>query len=177
MLRTMRNYTKVIMIIVILFFVASCFAGYGLYSRGNRGGGDGMRDYPVAEVNGRKVLRSELEKGAAQISEQYGNNVSSADIPQIRRAALDGIIIQGELQKEIKPDAIHVTENIAIVAAVGRKMAYQPGSSGKIFATLGENGINIRMITQGPEELNIIVGVDGADFEKAIRALYDSFVK
>ena len=62
MLRTMRNYTKVIMIIVILFFVASCFAGYGLYSRGNRGGGDGMRDYPVAEVNGRKVLRSELER-------------------------------------------------------------------------------------------------------------------
>ena len=101
MLRTMRNYTKVIMIIVILFFVASCFAGYGLYSRGNRGGGDGMRDYPVAEVNGRKVLRSELEKGAAQISEQYGSNVSSADIPQIRRAALDGIIIQASCRKEI----------------------------------------------------------------------------
>ena len=56
-------------------------------------------------------------------------------------------------------------------------MAFQPGSSGKIFGKLGENGINIRMITQGPEELNIIVGVDGADFEKAIRALYDSFVK
>ena len=62
-------------------------------------------------------------------------------------------------------------------AAVGRKMAYQPGSSGKIFATLGENGINIRMITQGPEELNIIVGVDDADFAPAIRVLYDSFVK
>ena len=56
-------------------------------------------------------------------------------------------------------------------------MAYQPGSSGKIFATLGENGINIRMITQGPEELNIIVGVDDADFAPAIRVLYDSFVK
>ena len=83
----------------------------------------------------------------------------------------------GELQKEVQPNKITVTEHIAIVAAVGRKMAYQPGSSGKIFATLGENGINIRMITQGPEELNIIVGVDDADFAPAIRVLYDSFVK
>ena len=83
----------------------------------------------------------------------------------------------GDLQKEIKPDAIHVTEDMAIVAAVGRKMAFKPGSSGKIFARLGENHINIRMITQGPEELNIIVGVDNKDFENAIRVLYDSFVR
>lgn len=85
--------------------------------------------------------------------------------------------MMGDLQKTVKPDSIHVTDNIAIVAAVGRKMAYKPGISGKIFATLGENGINIRMITQGPEELNIIVGVDNKDFASAIRVLYDSFVK
>ena len=83
----------------------------------------------------------------------------------------------GDLQKMLKPDSIHVTDDMAIVAAVGRKMAFKPGTSGKIFAALGENGINIRMITQGPEELNIIVGVDGPDFERAIRVLYDSFVK
>ena len=85
--------------------------------------------------------------------------------------------MMGDLQKTVKPDSIHVTDNIAIVAAVGRKMAYKPGISGKIFATLGENGINIRMITQGPEELNIIVGVDNKDFASAIRVLYNSFVK
>ena len=83
----------------------------------------------------------------------------------------------GELEKEIKPDSLHLNDNMAVVAAVGRKMAFKPGSSGKIFGKLGENGINIRMITQGPDELNIIVGVDSADFEKAIRVLYDSFVK
>ena len=49
--------------------------------------------------------------------------------------------------------------------------------SGKIFAALGENGISIRMISQGPEELNIIVGVDNADFEKTVRVLYESFVR
>lgn len=85
--------------------------------------------------------------------------------------------ILGEIQKNLKPDTIHVTEDMAIVAAVGRKMAFKPGISGKIFAALGENGINIRMITQGPEELNIIVGVDNKDFAGAIRVLYNSFVK
>ena len=83
----------------------------------------------------------------------------------------------GDIQKVIRPDNIHVTEDIAIVAAVGRKMAFKPGSSGKLFAALGEKGINIRMITQGPDELNIIVGVDNKDFAEAIRVLYDSFVK
>ena len=85
--------------------------------------------------------------------------------------------MMGDIQKEIKPDKIHVVDNMAIVAAVGRKMAFKPGSSGKIFARLGENGINIRMITQGPDEMNVIVGVDNKDFASTIRVLYDSFVK
>ena len=66
---------------------------------------------------------------------------------------------------------------IAIVAAVGRHMASRPGISGKIFAALGQADINIRMINQGPDELNIIFGVDNKDFKDAIRVLYDSFVK
>ena len=85
--------------------------------------------------------------------------------------------ILGEIQQEIDPDSIKVTEHIAVVAAVGRKMAYRPGVSGKIFAKLGEHGVNIRMITQGPEELNIIVGIEEKDFQQAICVLYDSFVK
>ena len=85
--------------------------------------------------------------------------------------------ILGELEKQLKPDHLHVTENISIVAAVGRKMVFRPGTSGRIFAALGEHGINIRMISQGPDELNIIVGVDTKDFAPAIQVLYNSFVK
>ena len=85
--------------------------------------------------------------------------------------------ILGEIQKSLKPDSLHVTENISIVAAVGRRMVTTPGSSGKIFAALGRNGVNIRVISQGPEELNIIVGVDTKDFATAVKVLYDSFVK
>ena len=64
-----------------------------------------------------------------------------------------------------------------MVAIVGRKMAFRAGTSGKIFAALGRQGINIRMISQGPDELNILVGVDEKDYAATIRVLYDAFVK
>ena len=85
--------------------------------------------------------------------------------------------ILGEIQKEVEPDSLTVHDQIAVVAAVGRKMAFRPGVSGQIFAALGQAGINIRMINQGPDELNIIFGVDNRDFSEAIRVLYNSFVK
>ena len=84
--------------------------------------------------------------------------------------------ILGEIQTEVEPDSLDVHDQIAIVAAVGRRMAFRPGISGKLFAALGEAGINIRMINQGPDELNIIFGVDNRDFAEAIRVLYHSFV-
>ena len=83
--------------------------------------------------------------------------------------------ILGEIQQEVEPDTLDVHDQIAIVAAVGRQMAYRPGISGKLFAALGEAGINIRMINQGPDELNIIFGVDNRDFKAAIQVLYSSF--
>ena len=36
--------------------------------------------------------------------------------------------------------------------------------------------INVKMIDQGSSELNIIIGVSNADFENAIKAIYDIFV-
>ena len=85
--------------------------------------------------------------------------------------------ILAEIKREAQPDTLDVHHQIAVVAAVGRKMAFRPGISGKIFAALGEAGINIRMINQGPDELNIIFGADNNDFEAAIKVLYNSFVK
>ena len=84
--------------------------------------------------------------------------------------------VMAEIQRDVEPDTLDIHDQIAVVAAVGRKMAYRPGISGKIFAALGEANINIRMINQGPDELNIIFGVDNRDFKEAIRVLYESFV-
>ena len=85
--------------------------------------------------------------------------------------------VLGEIQEELHPNSLVVHDGIAVVAAVGRRMAFRPGISGKVFAALGQAGINIRMINQGPDELNIIFGVDNKDFSNAIRVLYDSFTK
>ena len=85
--------------------------------------------------------------------------------------------ILADLQQQLEPDNITIQDQIAIVTAVGHRMAFRPGVSGRIFAALGQAGINIRMINQGPDELNIIFGVDNKDYTKAIQVLYNSFIK
>ncbi len=82
-----------------------------------------------------------------------------------------------DIRKELRPDSIKVTDELAIIAVVGRKMAYRTGTAGKIFDALGEAKINIRMIYQGPDELNILVGVEHKDYANAVRVLYNAFVK
>lgn len=110
MLNFMRRHTNIIMAVVILFFVLSCFAGYGLYTRGGRGS-SGMRDYPVAEVGRRQIMRSELERAAQQIAAQYGGDISSADAAVIRRAALHDIVIGEEIDKEIAKRKIDASKD------------------------------------------------------------------
>ena len=70
------------------------------------------------------------------------------------------------------------TDHIAVVAAVGRKMAFRPGMSGRIFAALGEQR------HQHPHDLRRARTSSTSssawttkDFEQAIRVLYNSFVK
>ncbi len=80
-----------------------------------------------------------------------------------------------ELTSVLHPDDIRITPDVSLIAVVGRRMALNPGVSGKVFGALGENGINVRMIEQGADEINIVVGVDDKNFEKTIRVLYESF--
>ena len=80
-----------------------------------------------------------------------------------------------DIREECRPDDVNVQEEIALVAAVGRKMTSRPGVSGRLFKALGENGVNIRTIAQGSDELSIIVGVENKQFETAIRVMYHGF--
>ena len=69
--------------------------------------------------------------------------------------------------------SVDLDNDLALVAVVGRNMVYKPGISARIFSIFGKNNINIKTIAQGTKEINIIVGVQNADFEKAIRAVYN----
>lgn len=77
------------------------------------------------------------------------------------------------LNDRLKPDSINIANEISLIAIVGRKLACNIGIAGKIFTALGENDINIRMIEQGADEINIIIGVDDINFKKTIRVLYN----
>ena len=76
-----------------------------------------------------------------------------------------------------QPDSIEVFQGLSLIATVGRGMVSTPGNAAKIFTALYNAGVNVRMIDQGSSELNIIVGVRNADFEKTIAAIYDEFVE
>jgi aspartate kinase len=85
--------------------------------------------------------------------------------------------LEREIQRECAPDSLEVHTGIALIATVGRGMSHVPGSAAKLFGGLADAGINIRMIDQGSSELNIIVGVENEDFERAVRAIYGAFVR
>ena len=85
--------------------------------------------------------------------------------------------IISDLMEATEPDSINVERDIALIAIVGRGMKNVRGTAASVFMALAENNINIKMIDQGSSELNIIVGVDNADYEKAIKTIYNKIVK
>jgi aspartate kinase len=84
--------------------------------------------------------------------------------------------VVSEIALHCSPDSIEVEHGLALIATVGRGMMHIPGMAARVMSALAEAGVNIRMIDQGSGELNIIVGVREADFEKAVRAIYSAFV-
>ena len=83
--------------------------------------------------------------------------------------------IIADLIESCAPDTIGVEKNIALIAVVGRGMKNAKGTAATLFDALAKADINIKMIDQGSSELNIIVGVDNKDFEKAITTTYAHF--
>lgn len=84
--------------------------------------------------------------------------------------------IVGDLKKELKPDDLRIEDHISLIAMVGREMRNRPGMSGALLSECGRNHINIRTISQSSHELSVLIGVNDADFEKAIRAIYAKFI-
>ncbi len=71
---------------------------------------------------------------------------------------------------------IKIDHDISLIAVVGGGMLQTPGVAGKVFSTLGNNGVNVKAIAQGSSELNITIIIDREDCKKAVDALYDAFI-
>ena len=97
--------------------------------------------------------------------------VSTKALEKSRADVLAGIC------RNVNPDNIFVEDNLALVAVVGRCMIKAKGTAARVFTSLANANINVRMIDQGSSELNIIIGIDSNDYANAIRAIYSEFVK
>ncbi len=83
--------------------------------------------------------------------------------------------VLSELSRVLQPDKIESISDLALIATVGEGMAYRVGVAGRLFAALQNAQVNVRMISQGASEINIIIGVAAEDLENAVRAIYDEF--
>lgn len=79
------------------------------------------------------------------------------------------------VRNEVKPDHMHLTKDVALIAIVGHGMVARPGTAARAINRLSNAGINLRMIDQGASEINIILGVSDTDFERALVALNGEF--
>ena len=143
----------------------------------------GRKNFTVITVRKRNMNTSATLRTALEILDRYKASVEHITLGLDSFAFVTATAVLGasvydvisDIQKSCRPDDIQVQDGIALVAAVGRKMTYRPGTSGRLFRALGEHGINIRTIAQGADELSIIVGVENENFENAIRVLYEGF--
>ncbi|MDE5921789.1 MAG: bifunctional aspartate kinase/homoserine dehydrogenase I, partial [Paramuribaculum sp.] len=74
---------------------------------------------------------------------------------------------------ELNP--IHSEHNLATVAIVGENMRNAAGVAGRLFNTLGRNGINVISCAQGASETNISFVIKIKDQKKALNVIHDSF--
>ena len=143
----------------------------------------GRRNFDIITVRKHNMNVNQSLRQALEIFDTYKVNVEhitlGLDSFAVVASALqigEGLYnICSELQKTLRASDVQIQEGIALVAAVGRKMSFRPGISGKLFRALGQEGVNIRTIAQGSDELSIILGVDNSQYESAVRVLYDSF--
>ncbi len=87
-------------------------------------------------------------------------------------------LIQNEFELELLANKLSlpvVESDLSILAIVGENMKRTPGMSGKLFHSLGRNGINVRAIAQGSSEFNISVIINKEDLSKALNAVHDAF--
>ena len=93
-------------------------------------------------------------------------------------AARAQYLIEHEFELELlakKIEAPVFEQDLSVLAIVGENMKQTPGISGKLFHSLGRNGINVRAIAQGSSEYNISVVISRDDLNKGLNAVHDAF--
>ncbi len=111
LMRSLRENMRWIMFGFVVIFVLSIFGMYGFSGRQRAPKGEGVQDYAVAEIDGKKVMRSTLEANVMNYVERNNvKDVSSNDLMAIRQAVLDGMIIETELAKAVQSRGVKASD-------------------------------------------------------------------
>ena len=87
-------------------------------------------------------------------------------------------VLNEEFAKEIEMGAMYkmkLERDLATIAIVGENMKHTPGIAGKLFGTLGRNGISVIACAQGASETNISFVVERKLLRKSLNVIHDSF--
>lgn len=111
--------------------------------------------------------------------------ISQASSENSISVAIDGIAVEvaetairAEFEKEIEMgqvSKVSIENGLSIVAIVGENMKHTTGIAGKLFSTIGKNGVNIIAIAQGASELNISWVVKTSELRKTLNVVHESF--
>ncbi len=148
----------------------------------------GRRGFSVINIE-KDMMNSEIGFGRRVLDVLEDNDISFEHLPSgvdtmsvvVSTASIKDEVkrerILSSINKRVRPDSVVIEDGLALLAVVGRGMVKAKGTAARVFLALSNAGINIRMIDQGSSELNIIVGVEEHELEKAINAIYQEFVK
>ncbi len=146
----------------------------------------GKKGFSVLTIE-KDLMNSEVGFGRKVLEIFEENDISFEHLPSgidtmsivVSSQSLDGRRdrLMQSISRTVRPDSVFIEDELALVAVVGRGMVKAKGTAARVCDALARADVNIRMIDQGSSELNIIVGVDEAEYEDALRAIYAEFVK
>ena len=148
----------------------------------------GKRGFSVIHIE-KDMMNSEIGFGRRVLDVLEDNDISFEHLPSgvdTMSVIVSSSSIKDEFKRErilssvnkrVRPDSVVIEDGLALLAVVGRGMVKAKGTAARVFAAISNAGVNIRMIDQGSSELNIIIGVEEHDLEKALTAIYNEFVK
>ncbi len=138
--------------------------------------GRGMQGIPGIAAKAFGAVASE-RASIMMISQASSENnlcfvVGSVEAPRIVRGLRN--ILELDLHQGLI-ETIEQDDNVAVVAVVGDRMRGTPGIAGRVFAALGESGVNVIAISQGSSELNISLICLENEAATAVRAIHRAF--
>ena len=138
----------------------------------------GLSMVGVIGVN-RRIFSCLADNGISvfMVSQASSENSTSIGVRDEDAAAACEVLNE-EFSKEIEQGSMYrmtAESGLATVAVVGENMKHTPGIAGKLFGTLGRNGISVIACAQGASETNISFVVDGQYLRKSLNVIHDSF--